>query len=114
MAKLTKRMLLDTVTAQKDDPAFISRVIRECYDVLPKNLGAYLSKQMYAYHGCERVYYEVFDRLHGTYEYFFTVNEIYESLLERFPSLSKSSVYTAIERGHALHDQIIKKKDPTT
>lgn len=109
---MTKKVLLDTIVAQKDDPTFLSKVIKESFDALPENLSAYLARQLYIQYAHEGTYYKVYHRIHQTVEYFLSVTEIHKLIAERYPETSLHSVYTAIKRGHALHHHVITKKEP--
>lgn len=110
--KITKQILKDTILSIRD-PFYLSQLSQEMIATLPKNLASYLTKRLYLQYSYEGTYYEVEDLINDTIEYFFNAQEILEYIQQRYPSTTKVSVYTAVKRGHKLHDHIITKKEST-
>lgn len=108
--KLTKKVLKDTVVSLQGDPFFLTSVITDSFQVLPKNLQDYLAKLMYIKYAYKGIYYEVTDKINNVVELLFSAKEVCDYISERNPSTTLASVYSAINRGYNLHDHIILKK----
>ena len=110
---MTKRIFKDTLKTLSNDPSFIAEVAQLCFETLPPALAEYLAKQAYINYALKDPYYVVTDLLSNTTEYFFTINEIHEYIVTKYPSATRDSIYKALKRGQRAHNHEYKKVEPT-